>query len=59
MAPEKGEIIHEFIEFLINLQDGVGKETELHNFHKKWESIRKSYRFDDKDCDTVDAIMDK
>ena len=59
MAPEKGEIIHEFIECLINLHDGVGKETELHNFHKKCESIRKSYRFDDKDCDTVDAIMEE
>ena len=57
--PEKGEIIHEFIKCLINLHDGVGKETKLHSLHKKRESIRKAYRLDDKDYDTVDRIMDK
>ena len=59
MNPEKGEIIHEFIECLINLHDGVGKGTELHSFHKKCESIRKAYRLDDEDCDAVDGIMDE
>ena len=56
--PEKGEIIHEFIECLINLHDGVGKGTELPSFHEKCESIRKAYRLDDKDYDDVDGIMD-
>ena len=59
MDPGKGETIHEFIECLINLCDGVGKETELHSFHKKCESIRKAYRLDDEDCDAVDRIMDE
>ena len=59
MDPEKGEIIHEFIECLINLHDGMSKETELHSFYKKCESIRKAYRLDDEDCDVVDGIMDK
>ena len=57
--PEKGEIIHEFIECLINLHDGVGKETELHSFHKNCESIRKAYSVDEEDCDAVDGIMDE
>ena len=47
------------MECLINLHDGVGKETELHSFHKKCESIRKAYKLDDEDCDTVDGIMDE
>ena len=55
--PEKGEIIHEFIECLIILQDGVRKETELHTFHKKYESIEKAFRLNDKDYDAVDRIM--
>ena len=49
MDPEKGEAIHEFIKCLINLHDGVGKETQLHSFHKKCESIRKACRLDDED----------
>ena len=57
--PEKGAFIHEFIECLINLHNGVGKETELHSFHKKCESIRKAYRLDVEDCDTVGGIMDE
>ena len=56
---EKGEVIHKFFECLINLHDGVGKEKELHSFHKKCESIRKTYRLDDEDCDAVDGIMDE
>ena len=59
MDPEKGEIIHEFIECLINLHDGLGKEIKLHSFHKKYESVRKSYRLDDEDYEAVDRIMDK
>ena len=59
MDPEKGEIIHEFIECLINLHDGVGKDTELHNFHKKCENIRQAYRLNDEDYDAVDGTMDE
>ena len=57
--PEKVEIINEFIECLINFHDGIGKETELYSFHKKYESVRKAYRLDDEDYDTEDGIMDK
>ena len=59
MAPEKGEIIYEFIECLMNLHDGVGKETKLHSFHKKCESIRKAFKLDDEAYDAVDGIMDR
>ena len=59
MDPGKAETIQEFIECLINLCDGVGKETELHSFHKKCESIRKAYRLDDEDYDAMDGIIDK
>ena len=59
MDPKRGEIIHKSIECLINLHNGVGKETKLHSFHKKCESIRKAYSFDDEDYDAVDRIMDK
>ena len=38
--PKKGETIHKFIECLINLHYSVGKETELHSFHEKYESIQ-------------------
>ena len=55
--PEKGAFIHEFIECLINLHNGVGKETELHSFHKKCESISKTYWLNDEDYDAVDGIM--
>ena len=42
MDPEKGEIIHKFIECLINLLDGVGKETELHTaFIKNVKALEK------------------
>ena len=37
----------------------MSKETELHSFYKKCESIRKAYRLDDEDCDAVDGIMDE
>ena len=57
--PEKGEIIHEFIECPINLHDGMSKATELHSFYEKCESIRKAYRLDDEDFDAVDGIMDE
>ena len=53
------EIINEFIECLISLYDGVGKETELHSFHKKCESIRKVHRLDDEDYDAVQGIMNE
>ena len=43
----------------INLHDGLSKEIELHSFHKKFESIRKAYRLDDKDYDAVDEIIDE
>ena len=33
--PEKEEIIHGFIEYLINLHNDVGKETKLHSLQKK------------------------
>ena len=59
MDPKRGEIIHKSIECLINLHNGVGKETKLHSFHKKCESIRKAYSFDDEDYDTVNGIMDE
>ena len=59
MDPEKREIIHEFNECLINLRDGVGKDTELHSFHKIYESIRKAYRLDDEYYEVVDGIMDE
>ena len=59
MDPEKVEIINEFIECPINLYDGVGKETELHSFHKKCESIRKAHRLGDEDYDAVEGIMNK
>ena len=59
MDPEKREIIHEFNECLINFRDGVGKDTELHSFHKIYESIRKACRLDDEYYDVVDGIMDE
>ena len=49
--PEKDEIIHEFIKCLIKLYDGIGKETKLHIFHKKW--------LNDEDYDTVNKIMEE
>ena len=49
--PEKDEIIHEFIKCLIKLHDGIGKETKLHIFHKKW--------LNDEDYDTVNKIMEE
>ena len=55
--PEKWAITQEFIEYLISLHDGVGKETELHSFHKKCESISKTYWLNDEDYDAVDGIM--
>ena len=55
--PEKWVITQEFIEYLISLHDGVGKETELHSFHKKCESISKTYWLNDEDYDAVDGIM--
>ena len=55
--PEKWVITQEFIEYLISLYDGVGKETELHSFHKKCESISKKYWLNDEDYDAVDGIM--
>ena len=55
--PEKWLITQEFIEYLISLHDGVGKETELHSFHKKCESISKTYWLNDEDYDAVDGIM--
>ena len=42
MDPEKGEIIYEFIECLINLHNGVGKETKLHNFHKNVKALERN-----------------
>ena len=56
--PEQGEVIHEFIECPINLDNGICKEIKLDNFHKKCEIIRKAYRFDVEDCDPADGIMD-
>ena len=55
--PEKWVITQEFIEYLISSHDGVGKETELHSFHKKCESISKTYWLNDEDYDAVDGIM--
>ena len=55
--PEKWVITQEFIEYVISLHDGVGKETELHSFHKKCESISKTYWLNDEDYDAVDGIM--
>ena len=57
--PEKWVITHEFIEYLISEHDGVGKETELHSFHKNCESISKTYWLNDQDYDAVDGIMDE
>ena len=48
MDPEKGY-----------LHNDAGKETTLHSFHKKCESIRKAYRVDDEDYDAEDEIMDE
>ena len=48
MDPENGYV-----------HNDAGKETTLHSFHKKCESIRKAYRLDVEDCDTVGGIMDE
>ena len=40
--PEKGGNYSWIYWMPINLHDGVGKEIELHSFHKKCENIRKA-----------------
>ena len=41
------------------LHNDAGKESTLHSFHKKCESIRKAYRLDDEDYNAEDEIMDE
>ena len=41
------------------LHNDAGKESTLHSFHKKCESIRKAYRLDDEDYDAEDEIRDE
>ena len=48
MDPENGYV-----------HNDAGKETTLHSFHKKCESIRKAYRLDDEDYNAEDEIMDE
>ena len=59
MDSEKGNILHEFIESVMTLLLDVIQDKYVLTINRKYHKIRKAYKSDEVDYDSVDGIIDQ